>query len=124
METYYPIFHNPYKGNVSEELSSVETFAGDFDIHEWLEFQKNLVVWKRCSFGSVAIYLNTFQKNLVVWKRFYIASKMLTRFEGVSEELSSVETVSILSNSFSIIDVSEELSSVETRLYPPQVSIQ
>ena len=77
---------------VSEELSSVETISTRLYILEMHEFQKNLVVWKHCSW-------NSFQATHI----------------KVSEELSSVETyISSFSLSCFII-VSEELSSVETK---------
>ena len=61
------------------------------------KFQKNLVVWKLiCMFSNEDVSME-FQKNLVVWKRRKIG--LSTPFcSYVSEELSSVETQSIILN--------------------------
>ena len=57
------------------------------------QFQKNLVVWKHLDRDASEATRQEFQKNLVVWKLCLIilAEKIVV---GVSEELSSVETIS------------------------------
>ena len=75
---------------VSEELSSMEIFPGDWNKNQLGRFQKNLVVWK------------------------FVLFSILSSFFLVSEELSSMEIRIVLQlYSGSGSDVSEELSSME-----------